>query len=252
VDAFVALTRLPAQARRHQWIELEAEVLAPLDAVTLVLLGPRGRPRRILASTDGQKVRSRFSLDQAGRWLVQLVGESSLGPVPVLEASLLVDVSRSVAPAPDDVPGLAPEVPRASAGSGPDAGRPPALSAEPAQRLARMLNEARRQEGARPLVLDADLARLAADHAAHMARSRQLGHDVGDGTPAERLETANLEARLVGENAAAAANPEDAHRALWSSPSHRENMLEDRYRRVGIGTARDSAGALWVAEIFAD
>jgi uncharacterized protein YkwD len=85
-----------------------------------------------------------------------------------------------------------------------------------------------------------------------MARARRLGHDVGDGTPAERLETANLDARLVGENAAAAANAEDVHRALWASPSHRENMLDDRYRRVGVGVARDTIGTLWVAALFAD
>jgi len=42
-----------------------------------------------------------------------------------------------------------------------------------------------------------------------------------------------------------------AERALWASPSHRENLLLPRFDRVGIGVARDPDGTLWVCQTFA-
>jgi uncharacterized protein YkwD len=42
-----------------------------------------------------------------------------------------------------------------------------------------------------------------------------------------------------------------AHRALWTSPSHRANMLSRDFERVGIAVARGPRGDAWVVETFA-
>ena len=42
-----------------------------------------------------------------------------------------------------------------------------------------------------------------------------------------------------------------AHRALWASPSHRDNMLQPRFDRVGVGVCTDPDGSVWVTEAFA-
>jgi uncharacterized protein YkwD len=42
-----------------------------------------------------------------------------------------------------------------------------------------------------------------------------------------------------------------AHRALWSSPSHRDNLLQTRFDRLGIGVRSDPDGSVWVTELFA-
>ena len=62
-----------------------------------------------------------------------------------------------------------------------------------------------------------------------------------DGTPA----------RLVGENVAHAASVRLAHRALYESPSHRENLLRSEFDRVGAAVLDDTDGSVWVAEVFA-
>src|SRR5437764_1249808 len=56
----------------------------------VVLLGPDGAPRRVLATlgADGA-IRSRFRLDRTGVWKVQVLATLASGPEPVLEAVLL-------------------------------------------------------------------------------------------------------------------------------------------------------------------
>ena len=83
-----------------------------------------------------------------------------------------------------------------------------------------------------------------------MMRVRQVGHDVGDGDPKDRLERTGIFLPLVGENVAHAANVVLAHRALWSSPSHRDNLLQPRFDRVGIGVSSDPDGSVWVTQLF--
>jgi uncharacterized protein YkwD len=78
-----------------------------------------------------------------------------------------------------------------------------------------------------------------------------VGHDVGDGDPAQRLQDASIPAREAGENVAHAATVRLAHRALWSSPSHRANLLRGDFTRAGFGVAEDADGSVWVSEIFA-
>jgi uncharacterized protein YkwD len=41
-----------------------------------------------------------------------------------------------------------------------------------------------------------------------------------------------------------------AQRALWASPSHRENLLFPSFDLVGIGVAPDPDGTLWVCQVF--
>ncbi|MET0595062.1 MAG: CAP domain-containing protein, partial [Polyangiaceae bacterium] len=101
------------------------------------------------------------------------------------------------------------------------------------------------------LVRDMALDRVAQKHAERMMRAKQIGHDVGDGDPKERLERAGIALSHVGENVAHAANVVLAHRALWSSPSHRDNLLQPRFDRVGVGVTADSDGSVWVTQLFA-
>ena len=57
--------------------------------------------------------------------------------------------------------------------------------------------------------------------------------------------------KLLGENVAKAKSDKAAHRALYASPSHRSNMLESRFTKVGIAVAVDAkTGELWVAQMF--
>ncbi len=83
-----------------------------------------------------------------------------------------------------------------------------------------------------------------------MRRARKTAHDAGDGDLNQRLEQQGLQLE-AGENVAHAGNAALAERALWASPSHRENLLFARFDSVGIGVAHDPDGTLWVCQVFA-
>lgn len=234
-DALADLEPLTTTAHVGQWLDVTAHALVPTSDAKVVVLGPRGGPRAIPTSVDQGTVRARFAPSSRGSWLVQVVADVATGPRPVAEALVHADASPPAgyhaAPAPGEEAG-------ASGGDDGDA-------------LVRMVNAARASEGLGPLRRDADLDTAAREQAEAMRDARVLGHDVGKGSVGDRLAALGLSPRAYGENVARAATPGRAHRAIWSSPSHRSNVLEPRYDSVGVGVARGPEG-LWVAEVFAD
>jgi uncharacterized protein YkwD len=236
VDALADLSPLPTTARVGQWIQLEATMLVPATAAKVVLLGPRGAPRSVVASLSKGKLRSTFSVDQPGPWVVQVLATVSVGPRPVLEAMVFAGTappttfSRIAAP-------------------GEDAGRG-AKNDDDA--LVQMVNAARATEQLPPLKRDSDLDRLALAHSEEMRRAKLVAHDVGGGDPRARIEASGVRARLAGENVASASTLEGAHRALWASPSHRGNVLSDRFTRLGVSVLRGADGFVWVTQLFAN
>lgn len=240
LDALADVNPLPTRVRPSQWVDLTGTVHAPADAAHVLLLGPRGRPRKVLASLSGGRLRSRFSLDEPGPWLVQVLASLPNGPIPVLEAQLFAGVSPPHTVSDPAAPGRAPPL------------APTAGPAELAAAFLQLLNAARRSERLPALGSDERLAAAARDHAAAMAQHGRLGHDLGEGTVDQRLVSAGWSAVHVGENVAAGHSVGRAHQALWASPSHRNNMLSSSFRRVGIGVVVDSHGTLWVVQTFSE
>ncbi len=236
IDALADLaTPLPTQPRVGQWLTLEATLLVPATAVKVVLLGPKGAPKTVLSSLNGSKVRSTFSLDQPGGWVVQVLATVSTGPRPVLEASLWPGATPPASYAPQAAPG---EDARANA------------KTDDAALLA-MVNAARKADGLPALARDAELDKLALAHSRDMAKAKSIGHDVGGGDPSARIRAAGLTAKLAGENVSSAADVVGAHRALWASPSHRGNLLLKDFSRVGIAVLKEG-GRVWVTQLFRD
>ncbi len=69
------------------------------------------------------------------------------------------------------------------------------------------------------------------------------------------LQASGLPYGLAGENLARSSNPgEDViaqiEGALMQSPTHRKNILEQRFNRAAIGAAKDANGRVAFAEIF--
>jgi len=115
----------------------------------------------------------------------------------------------------------------------------------------RMVLALRAEEHITTLVRDARLDAVALAHAQRMKAARVVGHDVGDGDPAQRLQAAGIDARDAGENVAHAQSVQLAHRALWASPSHRQNLQRPGFDRIGVAVLDDADGSVWVAEVFA-
>jgi uncharacterized protein YkwD len=234
LDALADLAALPIRARTGMWLAIDATMLVPATGARVVVLGPSGEPHGVPTSFENGHVRARFAPDRPGQLTVQVVADVPTGPRPVLEAQLFADVSP-----PTTTPNLA--APGEDAGKG--AGTKP-------DALTRMIVAMRQAEGLPSLARDARLDAVAVAHARRMMESHQVGHDIGDGDPAQRLENAGLRTREAGENVAHAQSVELAHRALYASPSHRANLLRREFDRVGVAVLDDPDGSVWVAEVF--
>ena len=234
-EALAELSPLPTRARTGEWLSFEARLHVDARSAKLVVLGPHGAPRTVPTSLDTATgiTRARFALDQPGGFTVQLVGDLSEGPRPLLEARVFADI----APPP---PGEEPPAPGENA-AGADAAA-----------LARMVAALRSLEGFPALARDEKLEELARGHAARMRDRQSVAHDLGDGDFRDRFEAeGTLDARAVGENVAHAPTVALAHRALHASPSHRINLLRADYTHMGVGVAAAPDGSVYVCETFA-
>jgi uncharacterized protein YkwD len=165
--------------------------------------------------------------------LIQVLPTLESGPRPAAEALVFVDEEPSDTYQTAQVPGEQ----AAHAGLSPSAA------------LLSMLNTARASERLAALRPNAELQRVAEQHARAMLDAGRVAHNLGDGDPAQRVAARGLMLSITGENVARAESVVRAHRALWGSPSHRGNMLLQRFTEVGIGVA-DSDGVVWVCEVF--
>ncbi len=128
------------------------------------------------------------------------------------------------------------------------------------------INTERTSRGLSPLATDPLLREAAAAHSREMCDLNYFNHcspTPGAATPVDRyLDELHADgekrpdAALVGENiffaseTSAVYNARYAHQSLMASPSHRDNILEPRFTKVGVGLYRDPEGRFWVTEMF--
>jgi uncharacterized protein YkwD len=235
VSVLADLEPLPTRARIGQWLRVRARLLVPASEASVHVLGPRGSPRRVPTSLADGIVDARFAADQEGDWLVQVVAHVAGGPRPVAEAAL-----------------SAGSEPPAHFAERPAPGEEAEPSADPNARLLAMVNAGRRIEKLLALRRDETLDAMALAHANAMRDAGRLAHDVGDGTPLDRATKAGISPRKLAENLAHAVDVAHAYRSLWASISHRTNLLGPAFDSLGVGTASDTDGTIWVALVFAD
>jgi uncharacterized protein YkwD len=142
-------------------------------------------------------------------------------------------------------------------------------SEEPADAMGRqalqLVNEARARgqrcgnrtwPAAGALRLSAILSEVARQHALDMARHHYFDHqDLGGHSPADRVRAVGYREQRVAENIAyGTLSTADAIAGWLKSPGHCENLMEPRFREMGIAFARAGAGhaeLFWV-QLFAD
>lgn len=90
-----------------------------------------------------------------------------------------------------------------------------------------------------PLVANAELGRSARGHSADMARQNYFDHTSLDGRSVEqRTRGAGFPGGFIGENIAAGrADPRATVQQWMDSPGHCLNVMEPRYRFLGVGHA---------------
>lgn len=102
--------------------------------------------------------------------------------------------------------------------------------------LLQYLNKARAQHGLRPLAWAPGTSRVAEAWTTRMAKGRYLAHNPALQRQIERHGSYNW--RAYGENVGVSPKKKGAwvlFRAYMHSPEHRANILDGKYRYVGIG-----------------
>lgn len=124
-----------------------------------------------------------------------------------------------------------------------------------ADQLWQLINLERTGAGVAPVALSEALTSVAADYACEMIRRGFFGHydpESGDG-PGRRAMAERYLFYSIGENLAAGQQtPVEVMRVWLSSPSHREIILDPRWKEVGVAVRSGGEyGLYWVQE-FAD
>jgi uncharacterized protein YkwD len=133
---------------------------------------------------------------------------------------------------------------------------PTPTSAE--ERLAAMANQERVRRGLPPLAWDDTLCLAGRGHSDEMAALKYFDHDSptrGMATPADRWERVVASPPLeytIGENLfyGSVTDVAWAHQSLMDSPGHRDNILNPRFTRIGVGVYTAPDGQMWVTEMF--
>ncbi|HVM53321.1 MAG TPA: CAP domain-containing protein [Acidimicrobiales bacterium] len=126
--------------------------------------------------------------------------------------------------------------------------RPAMTAEEAASRLLAKVNEERVSAALPVLVPRDDVSAIAKDWSASMARAGALSHNDAYFARGTRE---RLQARALGENVARAPSVDEAHRALMASAGHRANILDGRFKVIGIGAVR-SGGSWWLTQNFVE
>lgn len=116
-----------------------------------------------------------------------------------------------------------------------------------------LVNQERKNAGVKELVWEPTLVPVARTHGTDMWKRQYFGHvspegeDVGD-----RLQKSGISYSLAGENLALAPTLNTAHTGLMNSEGHRENILEPRFRKIGIGVVDNGYYGKMFVQVFTD
>ncbi len=119
-----------------------------------------------------------------------------------------------------------------------------------------LINQQRAKLGLGPLRWSDDVARIARLHSENMATFNFFSHtDLNGLLVNKRADECGIRNwRAIGENIAynrGYENPVESAVERWmESPSHRENLLNSRWRESGIGISKTKDGTYYFTEVF--
>lgn len=114
-----------------------------------------------------------------------------------------------------------------------------------------LLNLDRARNGLPPLVLDAELSRIARIKSQDMKDNHYFAHESPTyGRAPQMLAHFGYPFNGAGENIAHHATVEKAQAAFLSSPAHRINLMGKQWQKVGIGVVYDDQGFVYVTQLF--
>ncbi len=115
------------------------------------------------------------------------------------------------------------------------------------------VNKERRKLAIPELTWEENLVSVARVHANDMWKRKYFSHmspegdDVGD-----RLRTSGINYNYAGENLALAPTIKTAHNGLMNSKGHRENILDSKFTKIGIGVIDNGVYGKMFVQVFTD
>lgn len=115
------------------------------------------------------------------------------------------------------------------------------------------INEERRKLAIPELIWEPLVVPVARDHAKDMWERKYFAHVSPDGKDVgDRLQVSKVEYSFAGENLALAPTTVTAHNGLMNSKGHRENILDPRFKKVGIGVIDNGVYGKMYVQVFTD
>lgn len=114
-----------------------------------------------------------------------------------------------------------------------------------------LINKERREAGVAELSWAPEIVPVARAHAKDMWERKYFSHyspegdDVGD-----RLDKAGIDYSLAGENLALAPTVTTAHNGLMNSEGHRANILEPKFKKIGVGVIDNGVYGKMFVQVF--
>jgi uncharacterized protein YkwD len=127
------------------------------------------------------------------------------------------------------------------------------IDEESERKMVELVNGERKNNGVGQLTIRPELIPVARAHAKDMWERSYFSHyspegkDVGD-----RLTENNIYFSFAGENLALAPTLAIAHDGLMNSPGHRANILNPKFKQVGIGVIDNGYDGKMFVQIFTD
>ena len=116
---------------------------------------------------------------------------------------------------------------------------------KPSERgFTKKMNEERARTGDTKMSLDPELSKAARVHTNEMIRRNELYH-----TTSSDLRNRVTNWVVLGENVGVGGTVSSLHSAFMNSPAHRDNILHNAYRHVGVGVKK-AGDRMWVTVIF--
>lgn len=127
------------------------------------------------------------------------------------------------------------------------------VDAQAEARMIALVNRERTSRNLPELKPDSAITQVARGKSRDMFERRYFSHYDPDGAnAADRMERSGVPFTFVGENLAYAPDVQSAHDGLMNSQGHRANILEPRFRRIGIGVIDGGIYGKMFTQIFAD
>lgn len=114
-----------------------------------------------------------------------------------------------------------------------------------------LVNEERKKAGVPLLERDTALRNVAREHSDDMFKKGYFSHiNLENQSPFDRIRKHHIKYLTAGENLALAQTVEIAHTGLMNSPGHRKNLLNPKFRKIGIGILDGGINGIMVTQNF--